>query len=283
MGAPPPLVVAAFGGDPSNLEHQAGGITGTVWRAGDVVLKPHDGDEEKAVWCAVALDAIDEDGFRVARPVRSSSGDWMVDGWTAHRWVPGEHRTDRWFELIDAARAFHVALPKAIARAGLDPQPAWQDRADHMYALAERAAFFGGPIAREVLQLPGTAEQYHRAVAAGPPLTPEHAARSQLIHGDPASNALWDDDTAPPYLIDMSPSWRPADTLDAQILVEAVLWFAQPVELLDPLAATTDGRAAIARACAYRLFTRALVSHLTDEERVKGTARYARILDYIGA
>ena len=231
------------------------------------------------------VEAIVEDGFRVARPVRARTGEWIVDGWTAHCWVPGTHRVDRWFELIDAVRAFHEALPEAIAAAGLDPHPAWQDRADHMYALAERAVFFGGPVSSAVLQLPGTAEQYGRAVAAGPPLTAEHAARSQLVHGDPASNALWDDEGSPPYLIDMSPSWRPADTLDAQILVEAVLWFAQPTELLDPLLAAGGdaARAAVARACAYRLYTRALVSHLTDEERHAGTARYALILDHIGA
>lgn len=283
MGPPPPAVVAAFRGDVRDVEHQLGGITGSVWRAGSVALKPHDGDEAKAIWCAAALDATLEDGFRVARPVRANTGGWVVGGWTAHRWVPGVHRTDRWLELIDAVRAFHAALPAAIQAAGLDPHPAWQNRADHIYARAERAVFFGGPVSSEVLQLPGTAEQYHRAVAAGPPLTAEHAERSQLIHGDPASNALWDDDASPPYLIDMSPSWRPADTLDAQILVEAVLWFEQPVELLDAVAGTADGRAHIARACAYRLYTRALVSHLSDEQRARGTARYAAILDHIGA
>jgi hypothetical protein len=115
---PGPEVLASFGtsADPVPLP----GGEGTVWRAGEVVLKPA-GDPRVARWTAdlyheLALpdpldpsaarrdpvDPVDpvDPGFRVPRPLRTvagdgAAGDWVAQdplagAWVAWQWLPGE-------------------------------------------------------------------------------------------------------------------------------------------------------------------------------------------------
>lgn len=82
---PPVLVLRAFGAT-ALPERLAGGKGGT-WRAGDIVLKPSEGDDE-ARWRAGVLIALpDSPHFRVARPVRAADGDWLAHGWVID-WAP---------------------------------------------------------------------------------------------------------------------------------------------------------------------------------------------------
>src|SRR6476660_1870768 len=98
---PAPGVLAAFGAhaDPVSLP----GGEGTSWRAGEIVLKPA-GDPRVARWTAglyrdlaplAPLAACRDPGFRVPRPLRAATGDWVAGdpaagGWVAWQWLPGE-------------------------------------------------------------------------------------------------------------------------------------------------------------------------------------------------
>lgn len=46
------------------------------YRAGDAVLKPAEPDAAAATWLAETVASIREDGFRVARPLRTVTGAW---------------------------------------------------------------------------------------------------------------------------------------------------------------------------------------------------------------
>ena len=93
----------AFGarGEPELL---AGG-TGRSWRVGDLVLKPLDCAPQEISWQAELFAAIEEDGFRVARPRPD-----VIDGWTAWTWLPGRHEPGRWLDIIAVGEHFHAAL-----------------------------------------------------------------------------------------------------------------------------------------------------------------------------
>lgn len=69
-------MLAAFGakGSPELLP----GGTGRSWRVGSLVIKPLACSADELAWQAEVLSSIEQDGFRVARPLPSA-----IDGWMA--------------------------------------------------------------------------------------------------------------------------------------------------------------------------------------------------------
>ena len=70
-------------------------------------------------WFAEVYDGLTGPGFRVPRPVRAVTGDWVAQGWTASCWVAGiaadwSGVSPRWPELIAVSRALHAALAGAV-------------------------------------------------------------------------------------------------------------------------------------------------------------------------
>ena len=106
---PPPLDVrSAFGGVGSATRFASG--QGTTYRVGDLVLKPTM-DTREAEWSGSVLTEIVEHGFRVARPVRSTEGRFVFEGWTAWQWVAGTSTKHNWEAVIAAGRK----LPPCVA------------------------------------------------------------------------------------------------------------------------------------------------------------------------
>ena len=274
---PPPDVLGAFGlnGQPSHLP---GGISQNVWRVGEAVLKPvQEPNPGEGDWVADVLDAIDEAGFRVAKPLRSVDGRWLVGDWTAWRWLEGEHRVRDWSEVIDAARRFHREMPRAIQKAGHDPKPSWLAARQHRWARAERTVWHGEALPAVVNEGAQERSLFERAVALGPPLTGAEEAASQVVHGDVAGNVLVDS-TGVFALIDMSPGWRPSASVDAQIAIEAVAWFRGPESLLDSVAVPDA-----ARACAFRLLCGLQASANWAVDYPTELERWTYVLSLIGA
>jgi hypothetical protein len=281
VGAPPPPnVLAAFGvRDDTSLTPLAGALEQSAWRAGDVVLKPVQASNPgEGEWVATVLDVIVEDGFRVIKPVRTVDGRWLEAGWTAWRWIDGEHERAKWRDVTVAADALHAAIPDAIARAAVDVRPAWLDTRRHRWALAEATVWHGAPLPPIVNAGEVERDLYNRAIALGPPLTADERAASQVVHGDIASNVLQLADGSGHAFIDMSPGWRPASSIGAQIAVEAVTWFHAPPETLDGFAP-----ADLARACAFRLLCGLQVSADWATDFPGELKRFTRTMQLIGA
>src|ERR1700722_19248549 len=133
----PAAVLAAFGLAQVPPVRRAGG-QGTAWLAGSVVLKPADLDRADR-WNADVYDTLTGPGFRVPRPIRAVTGDWIAHGWTA--WQRGSGAaadwsgvSPRWPELIAGRRALHAALAAV-------PVPRWRVTQDIPWTVGDQVAW----------------------------------------------------------------------------------------------------------------------------------------------
>jgi Phosphotransferase enzyme family len=201
---PPRAVLEAFetDGEPVLLP----GGTGRTWRAGGLVLKPLDRAPAEIAWQADVLARIQEDGFRVTRPLPR-----IVDGWTAWYYVEGRHEPRRWLDIIAVGERFHAALagvprPSAIIDAGVEP-----------WATGDRVTWGDERV-----------EGLDDILAALRPV----AEPSGLIHGDLTGNVLFDEEL-PPAIIDFTPYWRPLQFASAIVVADALIWEDARPELAD--------------------------------------------------
>ncbi len=250
----PASVLAAFGltGRRSPLP----GGEGRSVRVGPAVLKPAT-DGPEASWTAELLTRLQEDGFRLARPLRAADGRWVVDGWSAAWFVEGEPGVKRWDELLAAGRAFH-------ARLRAEPRPTLLDTRAHPWALADRVAWGEASltVASDVAPLVSRLESARAPVV-------ERA--DQLVHGDLCGNVLFADGQ-PPAIIDFSPYWRPASYADAVIAVDGLLWYGAGRDLVSWAWSSPDFPQLLVRALIFRLVARGLGGAAKD---VAGAAELA--------
>ena len=205
---PPDRVFAAFGAGGADRSKLAGG-RGLTWRAGPVVVRPAGGADE-ANWRADVLESLEHTReFRFPRPIRATSGRWVVDGWEAWQWVPGAADETRVSDVVRAGDAFHRAV------AGLD-RPKFAGALNHPWARADRMAWEEEPLPSDPM-LERLAAEFRRVQS---PL--------QMIHGDLLGNVLFAD-AAPATIIDWAPYWRPAGLGAAIAVVDAVCWHGAPV------------------------------------------------------
>jgi putative hydrolase of the HAD superfamily len=261
---PPRSVLDAFGVgeavDSGDVQALAGGQGSSV-RVGGIVLKPCDAAAlEEARWAAETVAGLadrlepavgagegDAAEFRVARPVRAASGEFLVDGWGATEVLDGQLRgigsdDADWEGLLAAARAYNSVL-------SVLSKPDFLDRRDHQWALADRVAFgtanYADPVAGAGLLLDALLRQ-RRPLADDEP--------SQVVHGDLAGNVLFAPDRAP-AVIDLSPYWRPVGFSLAVAAIDALLWYDAPLTVLELAAAGTGPGFAdhLIRALIFRL------------------------------
>jgi uncharacterized protein (TIGR02569 family) len=230
---PPPEILDAFGAttEPEPLEGGRGG----TWRAGGMVLKPVDLAVESR-WRAEVLGRLPEsDAFRVARPIRAATGDWLYQGWEASRLVAGRTDPKRWDEAIDAGSAFHKAL-KDVARPDfLDDRDDWWSRADRISWDME--AVEGAPILQ-------------RLAGCRAPVEVE----CQAVHGDLLGNVLYESGL-PPAVIDWAPYWRPVSWAAAVAAVDAMCWHGADETVLDQGGRFEGWTQMLIRALLFRMIT----------------------------
>lgn len=183
------------------------GGQGTTFVAGDVVFKPVT-DASEAIWLAELLSNLSEPSeIRLIRPVRSRSGRWVVDGWSAWHRLDGAARVGDWRTALAVSRYFHAHVADIQRREG----PLLM----HPWAVADRYAW--GQSAFEVpAELSDIATRLETA-------REDVSLPSQLVHADLLNNILVSDRLRPAVL-DVSPYWRPARYADAIIVVDAIGW-----------------------------------------------------------
>ena len=234
---PPAEVLDAFGvrAPPRRL---TGGKGGT-WQAGDVVLKPAEGEQE-TIWRAAVLSGLPESReFRVARPVRAADGAWVVAGWEATRWVAGRADLRRVDEVVRAGEAFHRAIA-ALSR------PSFLDLRQDPWSYGDRLAF-GEPVP------PGSTAP---SALLKPLLGVRRpiASPSQVVHGDLGGNVLFAEGL-PPAVIDWPAYWRPPAWASAVAVTDAMVWHGVSPAVLDRWAHLPEWGQMLVRALLYRIAT----------------------------
>ncbi len=199
------------------------GGQGTTFKAGNFILKPTE-SEEYAGWVANVFDNIKQDGFRVAKYVKSSNGKYVEDGWICQEYLPGEHdhAKTRWQEIIELCKVFHSALAEFS-----EPNFSKSDflgEGNDPWSVADKMAW--GEIPLEYY--PELRESIEKLLSLIKPVN----LPSQIIHGDFGGNVLFHP-TLPPAVIDFSPYWRPAELAPAVIIVNALALENAPLSILD--------------------------------------------------
>lgn len=207
------------------------------------------------------LDVLDHSSeFRTPRPIRSQSGQWVVDGWEAWQWVPGAANETRVSDVITAGEAFHRAI------AGLE-RPAFIDTADDPWARSDRMAWEEEPLPSDPM-LDRLAAQF-RPVESPP----------QVIHGDLLGNVLFAEG-APATIIDWAPYWRPVGLGSAIAVVDAICWHGVPIESASELGqGVAEWGQLLVRALSFRIAT----LHLLGAWNPGLSERHARVVDVLVA
>lgn len=249
------------------------------WRCGEVVLSMV-ADHARAAWSAKVRETLFVDGVRLARPVRSTDGRYVVSGWQADTFVAGvpEPRHD---EVVSAAIRLHEATgklerPRFLTRAPMAP---WADV--DVFIAADRAAWEEHPLQ----SLPpgahlasGTADGERSvdlieqlAGLRGPTKSP-----NQLVHGDLYGTVLFAG-TVAPGVTDLTPYWRPASWAAGVVVVDALSWADADEGLIERWEALPEWPQMLLRALMFRLAVHALHPRSTAES-FPGLARSAALI-----
>ncbi|MDX5312185.1 MAG: TIGR02569 family protein, partial [Rhodococcus sp. (in: high G+C Gram-positive bacteria)] len=234
---------------------------------GDVVLSPV-ADHARAAWSAKVRENLDVDGVRLARPVRSTDGRYVVSGWRADTYIVGtsEPRHD---EVVALSLRLHAATaqlerPRFLMQPPVAP---WEDV--DVFVAADRAAWEAVPL------------RTARAAGAPDTVTPDGRKSidlinqlatlrkpvhlpDQLVHGDLFGTVLFAGSAAP-GLTDITPYWRPASWAAGVAVVDALSWGGADDELIGRWEDLPEWPQMLLRAVMFRLAVHALHPRSTEE------------------
>lgn len=256
---PPEHVIKTFGLDeeePVELgEHWSGG-----WRFGEVVLSQVP-DHARAAWSATVREDLYVDGLRIARPVRSTDGRYVVSGWRADSYIAGspEPRHD---EVVSLANRLHQETADLERPRFLQQQPGPPYTDVDVFVAADRAAWEDVPL------------KTARAAGMDQPTSPDGVTslemvktlatlrrkvdiESQLVHGDLFGSVLFAGSAAP-GITDITPYWRPASWAAAVVVVDALAWGGADDALIERWEELPEWPQMLLRALLFRLAVHAL-------------------------
>jgi uncharacterized protein (TIGR02569 family) len=275
---PPEHVLSAFGLTGVKPVLLGAGWEGG-WRCGEVVLSIV-ADYARAAWSARVRETLFVDGVRLARPVRSTDGRYVVSGWRADTFVAGtpEPRHD---EVVSAAVRLHEATgklerPRFLTQAPTTP---WADV--DVFIAADRAAWEERPLQSVppgAQTAPPTADGQRSIDLINQLATLRKPTRSpnQLVHGDLYGTVLFVGSAAP-GITDITPYWRPASWAAGVVVIDALSWGEADEGLIERWNALPEWPQMLLRALMFRLAVHALHPRSTAEA-FPGLARTAALV-----
>jgi uncharacterized protein (TIGR02569 family) len=256
---PPEHVLSAFG--LSGVEPiPLGAAWEGGWRCGEVVLSMV-AENARAAWSARVRETLFVDGVRLARPVRSTDGRYVVSGWRADTFVAGQPEP-RHDEVVSAAVRLHEATGKLERPRFLTQGPTapWADV--DVFIAADRAAWEDRP-----LQSVPAASRSASPTADGQRsvelinqlagLRRPTKSPNQLVDGDLYGTVLFAG-AAAPGITDITPYWRPASWAAGVVVVDALSWGEADEGLIDRWNALPEWPQMLLRALMFRLAVHAL-------------------------
>lgn len=242
-----------------------GGSWDGGWRYDDVVLAPVT-DNARAAWSAKIREFLDVDGVRLARPVRSSDGRYVVSGWHAENFITGAPEP-RYDEVVSVSVRLH-AKTATLERPRFLAQPVAPPFSDvDVFAVADQSAWAEEPLraAREHGMLERVGDDGERSLKLisqlaslrQPVRTPD-----QVVHGDLFGTVLFAG-AAAPGIVDFTPYWRPAPWAAAVVVVDAISWGGADEGLIGRWNVLPEWPQMLLRALMFRLAVHALHDRAT--------------------
>jgi len=168
--------------------------------------------------------------------------------------------------VLSAGRAFHAALRQV-------PRPDFLDRRTHPWAVGDRVAWGE----QDVDVIDDLSAPFSALLELRRPV--QHDA-AQLIHGDLTGNVLFSGDEVP-AVIDFSPYWRPPVFAEAIVVVDGLLWFDLPSDLLTGSGGHPDWQQMLLRALIFRLVAHSESAGASGRAQSGERERYARATDVV--
>jgi uncharacterized protein (TIGR02569 family) len=249
------------------------------WRCGEVVLSIV-AENARAAWSARVRETLFVDGVRLARPVRSTDGRYIISGWRADTFVAGtpEARHD---EVVSAAVRLHEATGKLERPRFLTQGPAapWGDV--DVFIAADRAAWEERPLQSVppgARTAPPTADAQRSVELINQLASLRRPTKSpnQVVHGDLYGTVLFIG-TAAPGITDITPYWRPASWAAGVVVVDALSWGDADDGLIERWSALPEWPQMLLRALMFRLAVHALHPRSTADA-FPGLARTAALV-----
>jgi uncharacterized protein (TIGR02569 family) len=231
----PPHVQTAFGA--KDIEPRPVLWAGrAAWKCGEVLIRPVP-DNAVAAWSAGVLDGLHVDGVRLARPVRSSDGRWIVAGWAACRLVAGSLEP-RYDAVLVAAMALHAATATV-------ERPRILDSRDDLLTRSAAGAF-------GERKLPLDAKSGGRLYAQLAAYRTPVRLIPQVVHPELFGSVVFDEEGIP-AIVDLVPCWRPKEWAAAVVVVDALAWGGADAGLLHRWAHLDEWPQMMLRAVLHRL------------------------------
>jgi uncharacterized protein (TIGR02569 family) len=279
---PPEHVMAAFGLSgvrpiPLGASWEGG------WRCGEVVLSMV-ADNARAAWSARVRETLFVDGVRLARPVRSTDGRYVVSGWRADTYVAGQPEP-RHDEVVSAAVRLHEATGKLERPRFLTQGPTAAPWADvDVFIAADRAAWEERPlqsVPATARAAPPTADGQRSVELINQLAALRRPTKSpnQLVDGDLYGTVLFAG-AAAPGITDITPYWRPASWAAGVVVVDALSWGEADEGLIERWNALPEWPQMLLRALMFRLAVHALHPRSTAAA-FPGLARTAALVRLI--
>lgn len=223
----------------------------TSKRYGDIVIKPIN-DVAYSNFISQVFGDLQAMGYRISRPIQSRNGQYVVEGYVANTYEPGEQDLSRVEDLLDISEKLHNDLKKMP----MDGMPEF----DNPWAKAQQVLWKGQEIpsnwhksSRElVIKLLDELEVLELS--------------SQLIHSDLSGNVLFHE-TLEPLVIDFSPTFAPCEYANALAVCDNIAWGDSPMSSLELLRPVDLYKKVIKYAVAFRVMTVGFIDPL-DYDRM---------------
>ncbi|MFZ0905388.1 MAG: TIGR02569 family protein [Mycobacterium sp.] len=279
---PPEHVLAAFGLSgvrpiPLGASWEGG------WRCGEVVLSMV-ADNARAAWSARVRETLFVDGVRLARPVRSTDGRYVVSGWRADTFVAGQPEP-RHDEVVSAAVRLHEATGKLERPRFLTQGPTAAPWADvDVFIAADRAAWEERPLqsipaAERAASPTADGQRSIELITQLAGLRRPTKSPNQLVDGDLYGTVLFAG-AAAPGITDITPYWRPASWAAGVVVVDALSWGEADEGLIERWNALPEWPQMLLRALMFRIAVHALHPRSTAAA-FPGLARTAALVRLI--
>lgn len=241
----------------------------TVYRSGNIVLKPSEGDEFSN-WMADIFNNLSESSeVRYPKPIKSTHDEWVHDGYVAWSFLEGEHIKNHYKERLSASVAYHKLL-QGITK------PNFLNTPNSSWAKADLVAWQE----IEFKYDPEFMDLYHQIKPYLKPLDLPY----QLVHGDISGNFLVKQGFIP-AVIDFSPVWAPNGFAEGVMFVDAITWeHANPQDLYPMFKDIPYFEQFAWRGILRRIAEQA--EHITwfgkdKEEAVKEAKAFQLVIDYL--